>query len=108
MVRQRRLNNVRKTPYRLRSQAKYVKIVLQQHQYRQAVAIIMTVHIGYLRRQVIRRLLLWLLILLLLKYYHIKTVVYRDRHWFGNNMMPFHSLDVNDCWHKLRFKKQHL
>jgi len=54
MVRQRRLN-VRKTPYRLRSQAKCVKMLLQQYQYRQAVAIAMTVHIRYLRRQ-----LLWL------------------------------------------------
>ena len=34
--------------------------------------------------------------------------MYRGRHWFGNNMLTFHSLDVNDCWHKLRFKKQHL
>jgi len=58
MVRQRILN-VRKTPYRLRSQAKCVKMLLQQYQYRQAVAIAMTVHIRYLRRQVIRRHLLW-------------------------------------------------
>ena len=50
-------------------------MLLQQYQYKQAVAIAMTVHIRYLRRQVIRRHLLWVLVLLLLKYYHIRTVV---------------------------------
>ena len=107
MARQRRLS-IRRTPYRLRSQAKCIKMLLQQYRYRTTIAIVMAFHIICLRRQVRRRHTFLVLTLLLLKYYCIKTVIYRHRHWSGNNVLTFNSLDINDCWHKLRFKRQHL
>ena len=104
-----RIQSIRNTPYRLRTQGRCARMKLIQLKRKVTTQVFIVMALSYRTR--CYRLYNILLLLALIsydKYMKNKFITYVDRRFVGNNFINFEGISYHDSWHHLRFKKKDL